>query len=345
METYLVGGAVRDILLGHEPKDKDYVVVGSDAQEMLSLGFSQVGADFPVFLHPETKEEYALARYERKVGVGYLGFETHTGKEVTLEDDLLRRDLTINAMAMTSKGELVDPYQGQADLQNKVLRHTSIAFSEDPVRVLRVARFLARFGPDWTVAPETWELALKMVQAGELHHLTAERVWKEVQKGLSEAHPHLMVKAFKALGLFELPSFADYVLRDEVPDVVPEGIPVRFALFFGREFGKQEGQVIPSLVKTVASRFTSLSSLDYAALSKEAKLEVIKRNCLVRQEEPAQQVFQALQAQEWAGYEQLSLHVQALKTVKAAKVLEGIDPKDVSAIQKAIAAAELAVIQ
>lgn len=167
-QVYLCGGAVRDMLMGLQPKDKDYVVVGSSPSDMLAAGFSPVGADFPVFLHPETGDEYALARREKKTGTGYLGFTSEFGTDVTLEEDLGRRDISINSMAMTDSGDVVDPFNGQSDLQNKVLRHTSNAFEEDPVRVLRLARFRARFGPEWTVAPETRELIASMAKKGVL---------------------------------------------------------------------------------------------------------------------------------------------------------------------------------
>jgi len=195
MEKFLVGGAVRDMMLGLEVNDRDYVVVGSTTPEMRSQGFEQVGADFPVFLHPDTFEEYALARRERKTGEGYHGFETEFDSSVTLEEDLGRRDLTVNSMAWketdTHKGTLVDPYNGAADLVDKVLRHTSDAFAEDPVRVLRLARFRARLGPEWTVAPETVALVSMMAKKGTLNELTAERVWKELGRALMEPHARL----------------------------------------------------------------------------------------------------------------------------------------------------------
>jgi tRNA nucleotidyltransferase (CCA-adding enzyme) len=193
MKTYLVGGAVRDMLMGLEPKDKDYVVVGSSPSDMLVAGFSQVGADFPVFLHPETGDEYALARREKKTGTGYLGFTSEFGIDVTLEEDLGRRDLTINSMAyeMSGFGSYIDHFNGQQDLENKVLRHTSNAFQEDPVRVLRLARFRARLGSDWTVAPETVSLVASMAKKGVLNELQPERVWKELSRALEEEFPRL----------------------------------------------------------------------------------------------------------------------------------------------------------
>lgn len=192
---YIVGGAVRDMLLGLEPKDFDYVVTNSTPQEMRDMGYTQVGADFPVFLN-SVGEEIALARTERKTGKGYHGFETDFSPDVTLEEDLGRRDLTINSMAMRM-GEVVDPYGGVEDLKNKVLRHTSDAFQEDPVRVLRVARFRARLGSDWTVAEETQDLMRKMSKRGDFAHLTAERVWKELSRALTEKHPRLFFDTLK----------------------------------------------------------------------------------------------------------------------------------------------------
>lgn len=189
MKIYLVGGAVRDTILGKTPKDKDYVIVGAtsqDVENLIAQGYQRVGADFPVFLHPETGDEYALARIERKVSVGYNGFESFTSPELTIEDDLRRRDLTINAMAMDlDTHELVDPFKGATDLACGVLRHVSEAFAEDPLRVLRVARFQARYG--FKIDPSTRELMEKLVESGELDHLTRERVWVEVEKMLDEA--------------------------------------------------------------------------------------------------------------------------------------------------------------
>lgn len=200
MQVFQVGGAVRDKLLGRTVRDRDYLVVGSTPDAMLAQGFRQVGADFPVFLHPETGEEYALARTERKSGAGYRGFEVHAAPDVTLEDDLARRDLTINAIAMDAAGELHDPYGGQKDLEDKVLRHVrSHSFVEDPVRVLRLARFAARY-QDFSIAPETMHLVTAMVEAGELNHLVAERVWAELAKGLMEDRPSRMFQVLHGCG-------------------------------------------------------------------------------------------------------------------------------------------------
>ncbi|MGK0498440.1 MAG: tRNA nucleotidyltransferase (CCA-adding enzyme) [Oceanicoccus sp.] len=190
MKTYLVGGAVRDKLLNYPFHERDWVVVGAHPEQLLSNGYQQVGKDFPVFLHPKTKEEYALARTERKTAPGYTGFSCHAGPDVSLEQDLLRRDLTINAIAEDSNGELIDPYNGQQDINAKILRHVSPAFSEDPLRVLRVARFFARYGHlGFTVAEETLHLMQKISASGELSALPKERVWKELERALGEKSP------------------------------------------------------------------------------------------------------------------------------------------------------------
>lgn len=190
MDIYLVGGAVRDELLGLEVKDRDWVVVGATPDDMLNRGFKQVGADFPVFLHPATREEYALARTERKAGRGYHGFTVYSAPDVTLEDDLRRRDLTINAMARTEAGTLVDPFNGRADLDARRLRHVSAAFAEDPLRILRTARFAARLAPmGFRVADDTMALMKQMVADDEVSHLVAERVWQEIQRALHENEP------------------------------------------------------------------------------------------------------------------------------------------------------------
>ena len=196
MRRYVVGGAVRDALLGRPVNDRDWVVVGTTPEAMLAAGYTPVGKDFPVFLHPQTHEEYALARTERKTAPGYHGFTFHAAPEVTLEDDLVRRDLTINAMAQDEHGALIDPHCGQRDLDAKLLRHVSGAFAEDPVRILRLARFAARF-PDFKVAPETLSLVRRMVAAGEVDALVAERVWQELATGLMEPQPSRMLQVLR----------------------------------------------------------------------------------------------------------------------------------------------------
>ncbi len=220
MHSYIVGGAARDRLLGLPVQDRDWVVVGATPEALKALGYLPVGADFPVFLHPETREEHALARTERKTAPGYRGFTVHASPEVTLEEDLQRRDLTINAIAENADGSLVDPWGGARDLQARVLRHVSPAFAEDPVRILRLARFAARF-TEFRVAPETMALMRAMVEAGEADALVAERVWRELSRGLMETRPSRMFEVLRECGalarvlpevdrLFGVPQRADY---------------------------------------------------------------------------------------------------------------------------------------
>ncbi len=204
MKTYLVGGAVRDELLGYPHSEKDWVVVGATPEQMLASGFQQVGRDFPVFLHPDTKEEYALARTERKTAPGYKGFEIHADTEVTLEQDLQRRDLTINALAKDPSGNIIDPFNGLKDLHDKMLRHVSPAFCEDPVRILRVARFAARYAHlDFHVADQTMHLMKQMVANGEVDALVPERVWQEMEKALSERSPERFVEVLRDCGALQ----------------------------------------------------------------------------------------------------------------------------------------------
>lgn len=222
MKTYLVGGAVRDELLGYPVSERDWVVVGASPQELVDAGFRQVGKDFPVFLHPQTKEEYALARTERKSGRGYTGFAVHCAPEVTLEEDLLRRDLTVNAMARDTDGTIIDPYGGQSDLAARLLRHVSEAFVEDPLRVLRTARFAARYAHlGFRVAEETLALMSRIVAQGELAYLPAERVWVEMERALGERSPEAFIQVLRHCGaleallpelavLFGIPQNADY---------------------------------------------------------------------------------------------------------------------------------------
>lgn len=201
MKTYLVGGAVRDKLLGYPHHEHDWVVVGATPEEMLKAGFKPVGKDFPVFLHPQTNEEYALARTERKTGHGYHGFNFYCDPDVTLEQDLERRDLTINAMAEDEQGTLVDPYGGKRDLEQKILRHVSSAFSEDPLRILRVARFAARYHHlGFRIADETLELMRAIVTASEVEHLVSERIWKETERALGEANPEIYFHTLQECG-------------------------------------------------------------------------------------------------------------------------------------------------
>ncbi|MDT0595728.1 multifunctional CCA addition/repair protein [Glaciecola petra] len=225
IKTYLVGGAVRDELLGIASQDKDYVVVGASAKHMLDQGYLAVGKDFPVFLHPKSKHEYALARIERKIDKGYTGFSVEAGAQVSLEDDLARRDLTINAIAKDENGSLIDPFNGQNDLNNKILRHVTDAFSEDPVRVLRIARFRARYGKNWQIHPDTHELIKQIKAKGELEYLVPERIWKETEKALNEQQAHVFFETLEELDVLDVlfPELA--VMRNipQPPEHHPEG--------------------------------------------------------------------------------------------------------------------------
>ncbi|OEY65545.1 multifunctional CCA tRNA nucleotidyl transferase/2'3'-cyclic phosphodiesterase/2'nucleotidase/phosphatase [Marinobacter sp. X15-166B] len=216
MDIYLVGGAVRDQLLGIAVKDRDWVVVGATPAEMIDRGFRQVGADFPVFLHPDTNEEYALARTERKQGQGYHGFAVYSAPDVSLQDDLKRRDLTINAMARDGDGQVIDPFGGQRDITTRTLRHVSAAFEEDPLRILRIARFAARFQPlGFQVAHETMALMGQMVARGDVGHLVAERVWQEIQRALHEQSPVTFFQVLQDCG----------ALAELMPELVAGALP------------------------------------------------------------------------------------------------------------------------
>lgn len=236
MEAYLVGGAVRDQLLGYPVQERDWVVVGATPETMIAQGFKPVGKDFPVFLHPQSHEEYALARTERKTAPGYKGFVVHADVDVTLEQDLQRRDLTINAIAMTADGKIIDPYNGRADLERRIFRHISPAFAEDPVRILRVARFAARFQHlGFTLALETLELMRNMVKAGEVDHLVPERVWAEVCKSLVEKSPSAFFYTLKDCGALAIifPEIYNLFGVPQPPKYHPEidtGIHVMMAL-------------------------------------------------------------------------------------------------------------------
>lgn len=276
MQVYLVGGAVRDKLLGKTVKDNDYVVVGSTVEEMLAAGFKQVGADFPVFLHPITQQEYALARTERKSGQGYTGFSVHASPDVTIEEDLLRRDLTINAMAMevnglnddTPKtGEIVDPYDGKKDIKNKRLKHVSAAFSEDPLRVLRVARFYGRFESlGFTIADDTFVLMKQLCVNNQLQHLTKERIWQESQRATMQNSPQVYWKTLYAVGALQsiMPSlysaWQDNEAQDNTLHVLAKAaelnltMPQRWAVLMSSFLEKQSSlQNIETALKEIAS--------------------------------------------------------------------------------------------
>lgn len=266
-QIYRVGGSVRDELLGLPAGDRDWVVVGATPEQMLAQGFQAVGKDFPVFLHPQSHEEYALARTERKTAPGYKGFAVHFSPDVTLEDDLLRRDLTINAIARAADGSLVDPFDGQADIQARIFRHVSPAFREDPVRILRLARFAARF-PDFTIAPETLALMREMTAAGEVHALVAERVWQELSRGLMSQRPSRMLQVLEqahALRILlpHLPApdtQPDWLTALDASAAAHDPLPVRFAILLAGMTIPAESRIElgPKMVTSVTEQAKAL---------------------------------------------------------------------------------------
>ncbi|RTE66793.1 hypothetical protein EH243_04075 [Amphritea opalescens] len=312
MQIYLVGGAVRDRLLDYPIYDQDWVVVGATPEEMLQQGFRPVGKDFPVFLHPDSGEEYALARTERKSGKGYTGFQYHASPDVTLEEDLIRRDLTINAMAMDAEGNIIDPYHGQQDLQQKLLRHVSPAFAEDPLRVLRVARFQARYAPlGFHVAPETLALMQQLAASDELEHLTAERVWQEFQRALSEAAPQqflLTLQQAHALPvLFPelLPAVKDSTTLTAISQ--PADTKVRFAILIRRAFANipaaERSEAIkvfcerhraPNAYRDLALQFSGQAEqlCHFTELDAEQRLALVKDLDLLRRQEHLELLLQ-----------------------------------------------------
>ena len=297
MKTYVVGGAVRDDLLGLPVADRDWVVVGATAEDMVREGFRPVGKDFPVFLHPRTHEEYALARTERKSGRGYKGFTVYAAPEVTLEQDLARRDLTINAMAQDEQGRLIDPYGGEKDLREGVLRHVSEAFEEDPVRILRVARFVARFG--FRIAPETEALMRRMVELGEADHLVAERVWQEFSRGLMEKHPARMLEVLECCGLSArvMPELKADRAALERAAAANATSPVRFAVL---TWG-----LSPEAIEALCDRIRAPNEERELAVTAarckplieatkpEQLLELLKRGDAIRRRERFEQLLQA----------------------------------------------------
>lgn len=263
MNIYLVGGAVRDALLGRQVTERDYVVVGGTPEQMVAQGFRPVGSDFPVFLHPQTHEEYALARTERKSGIGYGGFTFYTSPDLTLDDDLIRRDLTINAMAQTLDGQTIfDPFNGQADLKARLLRHVSPAFAEDPLRVLRVARFAARFADlGFTVAPETMTFMRQLTESGELLHLTPERVWKETERALGETHAEVYFQVLRECGalkvlLPELDALFGVPQRPQHHPEIDTGVHTMMALQRSCEYGYSTQVRFATLVHDLGKALT-----------------------------------------------------------------------------------------
>jgi tRNA nucleotidyltransferase (CCA-adding enzyme) len=322
VKTYVVGGAVRDELLGLPLEDRDHVVVGATPEEMARQGFKPVGRDFPVFLHPATHEEYALARTERKSGRGYKGFTVYAAPDVTLEDDLRRRDLTINAMAKSEDGTLIDPFGGEKDLKEGVLRHVSEAFAEDPVRILRVARFAARFG--FRVADETRRLMKKMVASGETDFLVAERVWQELAKGLAEKNPQRMFEVLEQSGLRQklLPELKT------IPGSFSGSPPVRFGLL---AWPLTESEVsalcdrlrVPNEVRELA--LAASSNRERLRLARTAQpaelLELLKRTDAFRRPERFRELLQVARlAEEKTDASRIESALQAAAAVDAGAI-------------------------
>jgi len=331
VKAFVVGGAVRDELLGLPVKDRDHVVVGATPEEMVAHGFKPVGKDFPVFLHPQTHEEYALARTERKSGRGYKGFTVHAAPDVTLEDDLKRRDLTINAMARDEAGNLIDPFDGRKDLEKKLLRHVSPAFAEDPVRILRVARFAARFG--WRVAEETMDLMRGMVASGEANYLVPERVWQEFAKGLGEKHPEQMLQVLEACSLRKklLPELKS------VPKRFSGSLPVRFALL---AWPLAEGEVEALCERLRASNevreLALLASRNRQALRQlssadpQVLLELLKRADAFRRPERFDELLEVAKLAEDIDASRLTRALKAATAVDAGAIAKSAPPAEIA---------------
>lgn len=346
MQIYLVGGAVRDQLLNYPVYDRDWVVVGATPEEMLEQGFKPVGKDFPVFIHPDSGEEYALARTERKSGKGYTGFQYHASPDVTLEQDLIRRDLTINAMAMTEDKQVIDPYGGQKDLLHKQLRHVSPAFSEDPLRVLRVARFLARYAEfGFTIAPETLALMTQLAQTDELEHLTSERVWQEFQRALGENRSDqfltalLQCQALPKLFPQLLPAVNDPQLLNDLQRDIPT--EARFALLMLSSLKALSSETRGEAVKQfceqnrVPNSFRDLSLqlccndqalLHYTTLTGEQRLHLIRQLDLLRRPEKLTNLIPAItvlnDGTDPEIADQLPTLLQALQTIQPRQLMQ-----------------------
>lgn len=344
MQAYLVGGAVRDELLGLEVKDRDWVVVGATPEDMLAKGFKQVGADFPVFLHPATREEYALARTERKQGRGYHGFTVYSAPDVTLAQDLQRRDLTINAMAKTEDGELVDPFQGRADIRNRTLRHVSEAFAEDPLRILRTARFAARFQPlGFTVCDQTQALMQHMVRDGEVEHLVPERVWQELQRALHERSPETFFSVLRSCGALavlipELDPQASFeaamaALRciQSMPDTATEErfaailSPLSEAQALDRARALKAPRDSQNLARLGTALKTELTALDPSAPDSAVLLDLLDRADLWRRSERFEQLLRVLDC----ALPDAARAVDLLR--RASRAASGVDPAELLA--------------
>jgi tRNA nucleotidyltransferase (CCA-adding enzyme) len=363
MKVYRVGGWVRDTLLGQTRSqgaldaaletDRDWVVVGATPQQMIDLGYRPVGRDFPVFLHPETHEEYALARTERKTAPGYRGFEAHAAPDVTLEQDLARRDLTINAMALDEDGTLIDPYGGRGDLSAGVLRHVSQAFVEDPVRILRLARFAARF-PAFTVAPETEQLMREMVQSGEADALVPERVMQEVSRGLMERKPSRMLDVLGSCGLLAR-------LYGELEDLDAAGaaldraaerkllLPARFAVFAtacrsSRAVADLLGKLrVPQESAQLARLLVELRDTLATAPSSSAMIDVFERADAFRRPERFEMLLAAYETVSESSAERFRVALRAAAEVDAG-ALASLHKNDPDQIQKAVRQARVVAV-
>lgn len=327
LETYLVGGAVRDQIMGFEIKDRDWVVVGSTAQKMLDLGFKQVGKNFPVFLHPSNGEEYALARAERKTSKGYHGFEFDSHSEITLEQDLQRRDLTMNAVAMDSQGNLIDPFGGQQDIKKKLIRHVSDAFKEDPVRVLRVARFAARYaGKGYRIAEDTQAMMADMVDNGEVDALVAERVWQEMHACLQEKHCAVFFKALRNCGalakiLPEIDALFGVPQTEKYHPEIDTGVHVLMSLDAAERLTDNPMNLFAVLLHDLGKALTPKAELPSHRGHEKRGLKPIKQLC-ARLNVPSQYRSFALKVCEF----HLHCHrIGELKTLTIMRVLEQFD--------------------
>ncbi|MGE5162122.1 MAG: hypothetical protein ACM3O5_11500 [Betaproteobacteria bacterium] len=361
MQVFRVGGCVRDALLGEmrgtgatSKTDRDWVVVGATPQQMIDLGFRPVGKDFPVFLHPDTQEEYALARTERKTRPGYRGFEPHASPDVTLEQDLARRDLTINAMAMGDDGQLVDPHGGRRDLEARVLRHVSPSFVEDPVRILRLARFAARF-PEFTVAPETAALTRTMVSNGEADALVPERVMQELSRGLMERKPSRMLAVLEESGLVgrlyrelsDLPAAAaalDRAAGRKLP------LPARFAVLAGACRSPQAVADLlaklraPQDAAQLARLLVDLRDALQDATSPDEIVDVLERGDAFRRPERFELLLQAFEACGEGTADRFRAALEAASAIDAGAVAAE-HLQDPAAIQRAVRAARVAAVR
>jgi tRNA nucleotidyltransferase (CCA-adding enzyme) len=364
MQIFRVGGCVRDALRGEVRKvhggadgaprtDRDWVVVGATPQQMLDLGFRPVGKDFPVFLHPETQEEYALARTERKTGPGYKGFEPHTSPNVTLEQDLARRDLTINAMAMGDDGRLIDPYGGRRDLEEGVLRHVSPAFVEDPVRILRLARFAARF-PDFTVAPETAELMRSMVRNGEADALVPERVMQEISRGLVEQRPSRMLRVLADCGLIDR-LYGELEDLDDTAAALDRAaernllLPARFAVLANacrspRAVADFLGKLrVPQEAAQLARLLVELRDALATATASAAIVDVLERGDAFRRPERFELLLQAFEACRQLTANRFRIALKAAADVDAG-ALAALHRNDPGAIPPAVRHARIVAV-